>query len=88
MLSQLGDYHFTHERYTRSLDLLQHALRLDNLLEDLYCQVMWVYFALGDRAGLMRQFLELNDKLAGEMRFEPLLTTKKKYNQLLVGTEG
>ena len=88
MLRQLADYHFTHERYTRSLDLLHRALRMDNLLEDLHCQVMRVYTALGDRAGLMRQYQELNDVLSGEMGIEPLPTTKKLYNRLLAGMEG
>jgi DNA-binding SARP family transcriptional activator len=71
-LRQLADYHFTHERYTRSLDLLHRALRMDNLLEELHCQVMRVYAALGDRAGLMHQYLELSDVLASEMGIEPI----------------
>jgi two-component SAPR family response regulator len=87
-LRQLADYHFTHERYTRSLDLLHRALRIDNLLEELHCQVMRVYAALGDRAGLMRQYQELNDVLASEMSIEPLATSKKLYDRLLVGMEG
>jgi LuxR family maltose regulon positive regulatory protein len=87
-LRQLAYYHFTQERYTRSLDLLHRALRMDNLLEDLHCQVMRVYAALGDRAGLMRQYQELNDVLASEMGIEPLLATKKLYDRLLVGMEG
>ncbi len=88
MLRQLADFHFTHERYTRSLDLLHRALRMDNLREDLHCQAMRAYAALGDRAGLMRQYQEMNDVLAGEMRIEPLPTTKKLYDRLLVGMEG
>jgi two-component SAPR family response regulator len=87
-LRQLADYHFTHERYTRSLDLLHRALRMDNLLEELHCQVMRVYAALGDRAGLMHQYLELSDVLASEMGIEPLPTTKKLFDRLLVGIEG
>ena len=87
-LRQLADYHFTQERYTRSLDLLHRALRMDNLLEELHCQVMRVYAALGDRAGLMRQYQELNDVLASEMGIEPLPETKKLYERLLVGMEG
>ena len=75
MLRQLAEYHFIHERNTRSLDLLHRALRMDNLLEDLHCQVMRVYSAPGDRAGLMRQYQELNEILIGELRIEPLPTT-------------
>ncbi|NJD59254.1 MAG: hypothetical protein FIA98_07630, partial [Anaerolineae bacterium] len=67
ILRQLADFHFTHERYTRSLDLLHRALRVDNLLEELHCQVMRVYCALGDRAGLMRQYQDLVEILADEL---------------------
>ncbi|MFZ2096681.1 MAG: BTAD domain-containing putative transcriptional regulator, partial [Anaerolineales bacterium] len=88
ILRLLADYHFTHERYTRALDLLHRALRLDNLLEDLHCQAMRVYAALGDRSGLMRQFQELYDLLAGEMGIEPLPATMKLYQRLLSGLEG
>jgi two-component SAPR family response regulator len=84
-LRQMADYHFTQERFTRSLDLLHRALRVDNLLEDLHCQVMRVYSALGDRAGLMHQYQELKEILAGEMGIEPLPTTKKLYDRLLEG---
>jgi LuxR family transcriptional regulator, maltose regulon positive regulatory protein len=87
-LRQLADYHFMRERYTRSLDLLHRALRMDNLLEELHCQVMRVYAALGDRAGLIRQYQELNDVLGSEMGIEPLPATKKLYDRLLVGMEG
>jgi LuxR family maltose regulon positive regulatory protein len=87
-LRQLADYHFTHERYTRSLDLLHRGLRVDNLLEELHCQAMRVYAALGDRAGLMRQYQELNDVLASELGVKPLPTTKKLYDRLVIGVEG
>jgi LuxR family maltose regulon positive regulatory protein len=88
ILRQLADYHYTQERYTRSLDLLHRALRVDNLLEDLHCQAMRVYAALGDRAGLMHQYQEMTEILAAEMAIEPLPTTKKLYNRLLEAMEG
>ncbi len=87
-LRQLADYHFAQERYTRALDLLHRALRMDNLLEELHCQAMHVYAALGDRAGLMNQYQELSDVLASEMGIEPLPGTKKLYTRLLMGMEG
>ncbi|HSB67024.1 MAG TPA: BTAD domain-containing putative transcriptional regulator, partial [Anaerolineales bacterium] len=87
-LRQLAQHHFNHERYTRSLDLLHRALRVDNLSEDLHCQVMRVYSALGDRAGLMHQYQEMNNNLIQEMGIEPLPGTKKLYNRLLAELEG
>ena len=82
-LRALADFHFVHERYTRALELLQRALRVDNLLEDLHCQAIRVYTALGDRAGLARQYQDLKEVLAAEMGLEPLTTTTRLYQRLV-----
>jgi DNA-binding SARP family transcriptional activator len=82
-LRALADFHFAHERTTHALELLQRALRVDDLLEDLHCQAMRVYTALGDRAGLARQYQDLEDVLASEMGMEPLATTTKLYHRLI-----
>ncbi len=82
-LRALADFHFAHERYTRALELLQRALRVDDLLEDLHCQAMRVYAALGDRAGLARQYQDLKEVLASEMGMEPLATSTKVYQRLI-----
>ncbi len=82
-LRALADFHFDHERYTRALELLQRALRVDNLLEDLHCQAMRVYTALGDRAGLARQYQDLKEALAAEMGMEPLTTSSKLFQGLM-----
>ena len=84
-LRALADFHYAHERYTRALELLQRALRVDNLLEDLHCQTLRVYAALGDRAGLARQYQDLKEALASEMGMEPLATTARLYHRLLDG---
>jgi len=82
-LRSLAEHHYTHSRYTRSLELLQRALRVDNLLEDLHCQAMRVFAALGDRAGLVRQYQELKDVLWEKLEMEPLETTRILYERLL-----
>jgi two-component SAPR family response regulator len=87
-LRALADFHFAHERYTRSLELLQRALRVDDLLEDLHCQAMRVYAALGDRAGLARQYQDLKEVLAAEMGMEPLATYTKIYQRLIDSMKG
>jgi two-component SAPR family response regulator len=46
-LRALADHHYAHRRYTRSLELLERALRVDSLQEDLQCQVLRAYAALG-----------------------------------------
>jgi LuxR family maltose regulon positive regulatory protein len=82
-LRTLADYHYSHERYTRSLELLERALRVDNLQEDIYCQSMRVLAALGDRAGLVQQYQEMKKILAKELDMEPLPATENLYQKLL-----
>jgi DNA-binding SARP family transcriptional activator len=67
--------------------LFQRALRFDNLLEKLLCQAMRVFAAPGDQSGLKRQYQELHDLLADGMGIEPLPTTRKLYDRLLIKTE-
>jgi two-component SAPR family response regulator len=87
-LRALADFHFAHERYTRALELLQRALRVDDLLEELHCQAMRVYTALGDRAGLVRQYQDLKKVLNSEMGMEPLATSTKLYQRLIDGMKN
>jgi LuxR family maltose regulon positive regulatory protein len=84
-LCTLADFHFTHERYTHALELLQRALRLDNLSEDLHCQTMRVHAALGDRTGLAHQYQELQQALSVELGMEPLVSSTKLYQKLMEG---
>jgi two-component SAPR family response regulator len=82
-LRALADHHYSHRRYTRSLELLERALRVDSLQEDLQCQVLRAYAALGDRAGLISQYQEMKRVLAKELDMEPLPETEKLYKRLL-----
>jgi LuxR family maltose regulon positive regulatory protein len=84
-LRNLANFHFTHERYTNALELLQRALRVDNLNEDLHCQAMRTYVALGDQAGLVHQYQDLEKTLLVELGMDPLMTTKRLYQRLVSG---
>jgi two-component SAPR family response regulator len=87
-LRALADHHFTQKRYTRSQELIQRALRVDSLQEDLYCQSMRIYAALGDRAGLISQYQEMKRILTKELDMEPLSTTENLYQKLLENFRG
>jgi LuxR family maltose regulon positive regulatory protein len=82
-LRTLADHHYAHRRYTRSLELLERALRVDSLQEDLHCQALRAYAALGDRAGLINQYQELKRVLAKELDMVPLPATEALYQKLL-----
>jgi DNA-binding SARP family transcriptional activator len=44
---------------------------------------MRVYAALGDRAGLVRQYQDLKEVLWDELEMQPLETTTRLYERLL-----
>jgi DNA-binding SARP family transcriptional activator len=58
---------------------------VDNLIEDLHCQLMQVYASLGDRAGLVRQYQEMQSILSAELGIRPLPTSERLYQRLLHG---
>jgi LuxR family transcriptional regulator, maltose regulon positive regulatory protein len=82
-LRALANYHYSRQRFTQALELLQRALRVDNLIEDLHCQAMQVFAGMGDRAGLVRQYQELREILEVELGIEPLDSTERLYRRLL-----
>jgi len=82
-LRALADYHFAHKRFTNAQELIQRALRVDSLQEDLYCQAFKIFTALGDRAGLITQYQEMKHILAKELDMEPLPATEHLYQRLL-----
>ena len=82
-LRSLANFHYAHERFTRSLELLERALRVDNLQEDLHCQAMRVYAALGDRSGLAQQYQELEHVLSKELNVEPTQNSLELYKNLM-----
>ncbi len=49
----------------------------------MHCQVLRVYAALGDRAGLINQYQEMKRVLAKELDMEPLPATEALYQRLL-----
>ena len=87
-LNSLANFHYVHERFTRSLELLERALRVDSLQEDLHCQAMRAYAALGDRTGLMQQYQDMKQVLARELDLKPLPVTEALYKKLLDMLQG
>ena len=87
-LRALADFHFSHERYTNALELLQRALRVDSLSEELHCQTMRVHASLGDQAGLAHQYQDLQKALTEELGMEPLVSTTRLYQRLVEGLKS
>ena len=66
-----------------ALRYFEKALLVDNLNEDLYCQAMRAFAALGDRANVVNLYHELKVLLDVELDSEPLSRTTNLYNELL-----
>ena len=81
----LADFHYTHNRFTRAQELIERALRVDKLQEDLHAQAMKIYATLGDRSGLVSQYQEMKSLLTKELGMKPLSTTDALYKKLLDG---
>ncbi len=82
-LRALADHHYARERFTHAQELIERALRVDGLQEDLHTQAMRIYAALGNRSGLINQYQEMKKLLAKELDMEPLPATNALYKKLL-----
>ncbi len=87
-LRSLAQFHYAHDRFTRSLELLERALRVDSLQEDLHCQAMRVHAALGDRAALIQQYQDMKQVLATELDLQPMPSSELLYRELLTRLRG
>lgn len=66
-----------------ALQYFEKALLIDNLNEDLCCQAMLAYTALGDRSGLVNLFHQLKETLHQELDSDPLPHTVQLYQECL-----
>jgi two-component SAPR family response regulator len=69
--------------YPAALGLLDRAMRRDPLRENLYCQAMEYYTAVGDRSGLIRCYRRLAQELAEAFDLPPSPHTQQQYRQLI-----
>jgi len=60
-------------------------LRVDPLLEEIYCEALRAHAALGDRAGLVQRYQDMKQVFAKELEMEPIPATEKLYQKLLRG---
>lgn len=76
--------HFAGNReYFKAINHIQKALRFDPLSEDSYCLGMTYYAAIGDKAGLVQQYRQLQAIFAEELAVQPSPPTQQLYQRLL-----
>ncbi|RME85691.1 MAG: hypothetical protein D6775_02125, partial [Caldilineae bacterium] len=83
-LNRLGALQVSNGAYEAALTVLTRSLEMDPLQEDIHCQVMRCYAALGDRVAVSRQFRLLEDALQKELGLAPRSTTVRLLQQLTV----
>jgi len=81
-LRELASYHLSNQSPQQALLLIEKAIPLDWLNEDLYCLAMHAYAKTGDRANLARIYSELEQCLKDELNTKPLRKTANLYREL------
>jgi ATP/maltotriose-dependent transcriptional regulator MalT/two-component SAPR family response regulator len=84
-LRALAAHRFQTGGHREALDLIQRALKTDPLVEEDHCTAMRLLARLGDRAGVMRQYQQLEQQLREELGAAPLVSTRHLY-EMLIGT--
>jgi len=82
VLRELAVYHLSVQSSQQALLLIEKAIPLDLLNEDLYCLAMHAYAKTGDRANLARVYSELEQRLQDELNTKPLAKTANLYREL------
>jgi len=83
-LRHLAGLRMAANRQEDALGLLHQALALDPLQEQLHLDAMRCYAALGNRAGVARQYRQLEDVLRQELGVGPQLAVREAYERLMV----
>ncbi len=83
MLVVLTEIAQKQEDWSRALELSQKILRDDPFREDIHCQVMRAYAALGNRVAVKDQFETLREVLRKELGVEPAAETVRLYKELV-----
>ena len=82
-LIKLGGLYLEENEANKTLEVCQTALKVDPLIEEAYRLSMRAYAALGDRAGVVRQFKACTENFVNELGIQPSKETQELYRQLI-----
>jgi ATP/maltotriose-dependent transcriptional regulator MalT/DNA-binding SARP family transcriptional activator len=83
ILMQVSKSYLDLSNYDLAQEYCQRLLLEDNLLEDAHRLALQIYAAMGNRAGLVRQYQRCVEILEREINAAPSLQTQKLYQDLL-----
>ncbi len=82
-LMQVSEIYLGQSNHDLAMEYCQRAIVEDNLLEDAYRLAFRIFSAIGNRAGMVKQYQQMVELLQNEIGIEPSQQTKRLYNQLL-----
>ena len=83
ILLQLGRIYFEDDQFQSALELSQQLLTLDSCNEDAHRLSMQIHAAMGNRAGIVRQFQLCERTLLAEIDAPPSPQTEALFRQLM-----
>lgn len=82
-LHQISEMYLRKKEYKLALQYCQKAIDEDNLLEESYRLALRIYAAMGNKAGLIRQYQHCVEILEREIQTTPSNVTQSLYRDLL-----
>jgi LuxR family transcriptional regulator, maltose regulon positive regulatory protein len=82
-LLQVSEIYLTMNKYELALEFCQRALEEDDCLEAAYRLSLRIYGAMGNRAGIVRQYQRCLETLQREINIEPSPQTRDLYQELI-----
>ena len=82
VLMQMAQMHLEMSEHEAALDFCQRAIEADNLLEEAYRLSLRIYAAMGNRAGLERQYQRCREALLRDLNAEPSQQTQSLSHEL------
>lgn len=82
-LNKLSAIYKAQEKYFKSIEVYEEMLKINPLQEQLYVELMKIYFKLGHRKSALKQYERCCKVLREELNISPMETTKEVYKQIL-----
>jgi predicted ATPase len=81
-LQELVAHHAERKEYEQAITYAKQILAKNPLLEEVHRQLMYLYYALGDRNAALQQYRECERTLREELAVEPLPETKALFKEI------
>lgn len=82
-LTALSQHYETERNFPAALESLEQALAADPLQEDVQRHALRLHYFAGDRAGAIRRYEQLRQRLDAEMGVPPMAETRAVYDAII-----